>query len=51
MQYGPQHVITSLRSDLDGIADVSQAELEVLVNNNIVITCATEFFGTWLVLS
>jgi nucleoside-diphosphate-sugar epimerase len=51
MQYGPQHVTTSLRSDLAEIADVSQAELEVLVNNDVVITGATGFVGTWLVLS
>jgi dTDP-glucose 4,6-dehydratase len=51
MQYGPQHVTTSLRSDLAEITDVSQVELETLVNTDVVITGATGFVGTWLVLS
>jgi len=51
MQYGPQHVTTSLRSDLAEITDASQAELEILVNTDVVITGATGFVGTWLVLS
>jgi dTDP-glucose 4,6-dehydratase len=51
MQYGQQHVTDSLRSDLAEITETSRAELERLVNSSVVITGATGFVGTWLVLS
>ena len=51
MQYSRQHVTDSLRSDLAEIAETSQVELERLVNASVVITGATGFVGTWLVLS
>jgi hypothetical protein len=51
MSYGPQHITSQILSDLEEINQNSTSDLEEIVNKPLVITGASGFVGTWLVLS
>lgn len=51
MSYGPQHVTSQIISDLAEITLIAEEDLREIVERPIIITGASGFIGTWLVLS
>lgn len=51
MTFGPHHVTDSICKDLKEIGEHSSSDLRFAVNQNVLITGASGFIGTWLTLS